>query len=144
MFLKSILLIVLGFLAGTGISAGTFAFLLVIGVVPRMIRTSKLKNKIILLENVIVAGIVTGTFLSYWHGEILAGLIGNLLVICFGAGAGVFVGCIAVALAEILDTFPIIFRRMNLSGGLEAVMFAMAFGKMAGSFFYFLFGYGIM
>lgn len=144
MFLKSLFIILIGFLAGTGISAGTFAFLLVIGVVPRMIRTANLNNKIILLENVIIAGIMTGTFLSFWKQEMLLGMFSRLFFICFGAGAGVFVGCIAVALAEILDTFPIIFRRMKLHDGLEEVMFAMAFGKLAGSFFYFLYGYGIM
>jgi stage V sporulation protein AB len=53
------------------------------------------------------------------------------------------VGCIAVALAEILNTFPILFRRMSIKRGLSFMMLAMALGKMAGSLYYFLCGYGL-
>ena len=55
-----------------------------------------------------------------------------------GISAGIFVGSIAVALAEILNTFPITFRRMGLKVGLFWVMLAMAAGKVAGSLYYFL------
>jgi len=47
------------------------------------------------------------------------------------------VGCIAVALAEILNTFPIIFRRFQIKEGLSWIMLFMAFGKCAGAFWYF-------
>ena len=50
---------------------------------------------------------------------------------------GIFVGCIAVALAEILNTFPIIFRRFQIKEGLSWIMLFMAFGKCAGAFWYF-------
>ena len=60
----------------------------------------------------------------------------------FQRSAGIFVGCIAVALAEILDTFPIFFRRLHLKDDVGTVMlFVMAIGKMLGSLFYFLTGY---
>ena len=39
---------------------------------------------------------------------------------------------------EILNTFPITFRRMGLKVGLFWVMLAMAAGKVAGSLYYFL------
>ena len=57
---------------------------------------------------------------------------------CACISAGIFVGSIAVALAEILNTFPITFRRMGLKVGLFWVMLAMAAGKVAGSLYYFL------
>ena len=56
---------------------------------------------------------------------------------------GMFVGCIAVALAEILNTCPILFRRLYMNRGLSYVMIAMGLGKTAGSLYYFFFGYGL-
>ena len=63
---------------------------------------------------------------------------GPALLCVYGISAGIFVGSIAVALAEILNTFPITFRRMGLKVGLFWVMLAMAAGKVAGSLYYFL------
>ena len=60
-----------------------------------------------------------------------------------GIAVGVFVGCQAVALAEILNVFPIMFRRMKLKKGLSLALTAMALGKVAGSLFYFFCGYQV-
>lgn len=161
MFLKSVLLVFLGFMSGTAVSAGTFAFLLVIGVVPRMLRTTNLMDKIITVETVITLGTICGCIMSLWDRDsyipgvtgkfsLGAGMemllswlegAGHFLLGVYGISAGIFVGCIAVALAEILDTFPIMFRRFKLTKGLEWLMFAMAFGKLCGSLFSFLGGY---
>lgn len=150
MLLKSIVLLVLAFFSGIAVSAGTFAFILVIGVIPRMLRTANLMEKVIPVENVIVVGVIFGTVMSLWDGisfakdgnvPMLLGIAGHALVLLYGIGAGIFVGCIAVALAEILNTFPILFQRFNLTKGLETLMFAMAFGKLAGALFSFLGGY---
>lgn len=64
--------------------------------------------------------------------------LGPLLLCVYGLSAGIFVGCIAVALAEILNTFPIMFRRIGLKTGLPWVMLFMALGKSAGAFYYFM------
>ena len=45
---------------------------------------------------------------------------------------------IARRVTEILNTFPITFRRMGLKVGLFWVMLSMAAGKVAGSLYYFL------
>ena len=105
MFLRHIFMAGLATACGIAVSAGTFAFLLVIGVIPRMIKRCNFGERILMVE--------------------------------------IFVGCIAVALAEILNTFPILFRRLYINRGLSGVMIAMALGKMAGSFYYFFFGYGL-
>ncbi|MCC8168277.1 MAG: stage V sporulation protein AB [Clostridiales bacterium] len=52
-----------------------------------------------------------------------------------------FVGGIAVSLAEILHTFPIIFRRFHLTEGLSWLMCAMAAGKICGALLSFYGGY---
>ena len=146
MFLKSFILIFLGFCGGVGVSAGTFAFMLVIHVVPRIIQKAKLNKRVIFVENMIILGILFGTILSLlmWEGKWLYEILGRILLTVFGISAGVFVGCTAVALAEILDTFPIFFRRVRLDEKFcVQLLFCMAVGKTCGSLFYFCFGYSL-
>ena len=130
------------FLAGSAVSAGTFAFIIVIGIMPRILRRSKMTD-VLLLENVIIAGVIAGNLLSLWDKKLFTFpyLVGHLIVVVYGVCTGMFVGCMSVALAEILHTFPIIFRRTKLKIGLSAVVYAMAVGKLVGSLFYFLMGY---
>ena len=66
------------------------------------------------------------------------GLFGGIWsVMLFGLSAGIFTGCLAVALAEILNTFPIMFRRFGIKEGLTWIMFSMALGKMAGALYFY-------
>lgn len=133
---------IVSFLAGSAVSAGTFAFIIVIGIMPRILRRSKMTN-VLFLENVIIAGVIAGNLLSLWDKKLftLPYLVGHLIVVVYGVCTGMFVGCMSVALAEILHTFPIIFRRTKLKIGLSAVVYAMAAGKLLGSLFYFVMGY---
>ena len=130
------------FLAGSPVSAGTFAFIIVIGIMPRILRKSKMRD-VLFLENVIIAGVIAGNLLSLWDKKLFTFpyLVGHLIVVVYGVCTGMFVGCMSVALAEILHTFPIIFRRTKLKIGLSAVVYAMAAGKLLGSLFYFVMGY---
>lgn len=145
MFLKSLFLILVGLCSGTGIAAGTFAFLLVIRVIPRMVQKAKLEHKIIYIENIVFRGLLFGTILSLfsWKKKWIFTLLGRSILTIFGLSAGIFVGCLAVALAEILDTFPIFFRRLHMKESFAKWMIlVMAMGKMIGSLFFFLTGYG--
>ena len=145
MFLKSLFLILVGLCSGTGIAAGTFAFLLVIRVIPRMMQKAKLEHKIIYIENIVFRGLLFGTILSLfsWKKKWIFTLLGRSILTIFGLSAGIFVGCLAVALAEILDTFPIFFRRLHMKESFAKWMIlVMAMGKMIGSLFFFLTGYG--
>ena len=147
MLLKSITLLIIGLCSGLGVAAGTFAFFLVIRVLPRMIQKAKLGHKVIFMENMVIRGILFGTILSLfsWRKRWLFALLGKTLLTVYGLSAGIFAGCIAVALAEILDTFPIFFRRLKIQEHLaEGFLFVMALGKMVGSLFYFFTGYGIL
>lgn len=145
MWTRHILMAVFVFFCGTAVSAGTFAFLLVIGVVPRMIKKMNLGKHIISIENALILGILTGAVFSVieWQARFPVVWVGHLILALYGMIAGIFVGCIAVALAEILNTFPIMFRRMYINRGLSYIMIAMALGKMIGSFYYFCCGYGL-
>ena len=57
-----------------------------------------------------------------------------------GMAYGVFVGCLIMSLAETLDAFPVLCRRLKLSEGMGLLVLSLALGKSLGSIFYFLQG----
>lgn len=144
MWTNHILLGFLGIVSGSAVAAGTFAFLTVIGVLPRMIGKTKLENKTGYFENVVVSGGIVGNILSVFlqlrFPQFFRIGFGNILLGIAGLSIGIFIGCSAVALAEILNTFPILFRRFHLKEGLSWVMCMLALGKMCGAFYFFLQG----
>ena len=143
MWIEHVLLGLFGLAAGAAVSAGTFAFLLMLKIIPRMLGRSHTASKVMLYENMIIIGGVLGNIISVCLGIRLpfygsGGLVaGHVLLGIYGIIAGFFVGCIAVALAEILQTFPILFRRLKMKEGLWILIFAMALGKCVGAFVFF-------
>ena len=141
---NSVWIFILAVMAGAAVSAGTFAFVLVIGVVPRMLRKYHMAKYIVQIENVLMLGILAGVFFAVfpidiqWHN-----IIGAFILFIYGIGAGIFVGGISVTLAEILDTFPILFHRFKITRGLSFIIFSLARGKMVGGFYYFVRGFWI-
>ena len=112
-----------------------------------MIQKAKLEHKVIYIENIVFRGIIFGTILSLfsWKKKWLFELLGKTVLTFFGISAGIFTGCLAVALAEILDVFPVFFRRAGIPEEYsEELLFVMALGKMLGSLFFFLTGYAII
>ena len=141
MLIRHIFLGFCGLAAGVAVSAGTFAFLIDCwSIIARMIGKANRAAETLHFENAVICGGIDGNdsvgFSWYLYSPWSAAFC-----VFYGLSAGIFVGCIAVALAEILDTFPITFRRMHIKEGLSAVMLAMAFGKCIGSFLYFFSGY---
>lgn len=149
--LNHIIMTFLALTTGFGVSAGVFAFILVIEVVPRIMITMGIK-KCLYAENVVIWGVILGNIATVYMGflaesyyRVTAALMfSHFLLTLTGLCSGIFVGCISVALAEILHTFPIIFKRLNLSSGLSFLVLSMAFGKLIGALYYFLYGYSIM
>ena len=135
MLSEHIFLGLIGLAAGMAVSAGTFAFLIVIGVIPRMIGKCNRAAETLNFESAVILGGIVGNLLSVFLNIRLP--LGPLFLCAYGLSAGIFVGCIAVALAEILNTFPIMFRRMGMKEGLSWAMIFMALGKLSGSLYYF-------
>ena len=64
MFLRHIFMAGLATACGIAVSAGTFAFLLVIGVIPRMIKRCNFGERILMIENTVILGVLTGAVFS--------------------------------------------------------------------------------
>ena len=56
----------------------------------------------------------------------------------YGLFAGMFIGCLALAIAEMLDSIPIFARRISFRHGIGLAILSMAAGKLCGSILYFL------
>lgn len=152
--LKYLLLIVSGTSFGALAAAGVFTVLVAVGLVPRFAGRTHTGGKVVLYEEMIIAGTTVGglvsVFTRYCHlGDILlqAGVPQNVIqiggtvfLIVFGVFAGMFVGCLALAIAEMLDSIPIFSRRIGFRHGLGIAICAVATGKFCGSLFYFFYG----
>lgn len=156
MFLRQLLLAVIGASAGLIVSAGVFTVLISVGLIPRFAGKMHVASKVFVLEEAVIWGTLMGSFLSVYSkwGEIgyyvrmheifgsdategAWNLIGTLLQIVFGLFAGIFVGCLALAIAEMLNTIPVFARRIGFRHGLGIAILAVALGKLAGSLIYF-------
>ena len=137
MFLKNLLLVFIGVSAGGIIAAGVFAFITVLGLVPRLAARTRTAHRIPLYEDCIIVGGTAGNLMDLFHPGLFGGTLAGAL---FGLLVGIFVGCLVMSLAETLDTVPVISRRLRLSTGFQYVILALAVGKCIGSLIYFILG----
>ena len=156
MFIRQILLGIIGASSGLIVSAGVFTVLISVGLIPRFAGKMHVARKIFVLEEMVVLGTLAGGFFSIFGewgrvGEFVRehallgsaatdgawNLIGTLFLIVFGIFAGIFVGCLALAIAEMLNTIPVFARRIGFRHGLGIAILAVAFGKLLGSLIYF-------
>jgi len=151
-----------GVSSGLLVSAGIFTVLLAVGLTPQFIGKTHTGKKILLYESCISAGAVIGTVFSVfpvmekaggklreWIVESTASAdfllsaadsAANVFLGVSGLFMGMFVGCLALAIAEMLDSIPIFSRRISFRHGLGLAVLAVALGKLAGSLYYFRMG----
>ena len=133
-FLKNAALVIIGLGSGVVISGAVFALITAIGVVTRLAQKTGTERYVKVYEESIVLGGILASILGFLQpylpiGKVAAAVL-SLLV-------GMFYGCFAVSLAEVLDVFPIMTRRIRIQRGMFWFVLALAFGKMFGSILYF-------
>lgn len=126
---------VTGLAAGGIISAGVFSFITSIGIIPRIAGNTHTGKYIRCFENIVIIGGILGGVLSVFQIKMHLGA-GAAAV--YGIMSGIFVGCLAVALAETLNAMAVFTRRVYLQKGFRIVIYAIALGKITGSLLYFL------
>lgn len=139
MWVKNVFLALIGASFGMIVSAGVFTVLISVGLVPRFAGKTHTSRHVMLYENLIILGTLSGNVLSMWSFRM--GLSAWLLV-PVGVFAGIFVGCLALAIAEMLDTIPIFARRIGFRRGLGFAVLSIALGKAAGSLLFFIMRWG--
>lgn len=143
----------LGLSFGFMVACGVFTVMYAIGLVPRFVTKTQTARFVVLYEEFIIAGTVMGCLCSvfsfpYRLGEFIKKLpvsvsqiVSTGMLIMIGIFVGMFIGCLALALAEMIDSIPIFTRRMGFRHGLGIVVLAMAFGKVCGALIYFCMHY---
>lgn len=139
--------VLVGLSAGLLISFGMFTVLFVLGMIPRFAGKTHTGDKLILYEESVIWGCIIGGIYSVFYKFIdiasVLGKTGSLITLSFcGIFAGAFVGCLALAIGEMLNTIPIFTRRIGFRHGLGLAVTSMAFGKFVGSLYYFYEGLG--
>ena len=150
MLIKYMLTVFAFFGFGLLSSGGVFTVFVTVGLVPRFADKTHTAEKIIFYENCIILGVILGCifsvfpdfFTNYFGKSVLENIKlwavwGNVILGIFGIFAGMFVGCFAIAIAEMLDTIPVFTRRIRLGKGIGIVMLCLALGKSVGALFYF-------
>ena len=130
MLLRQIFLGFVGLSSGLAIAGGTFAFITWIGLIPRFASKTNTASHIMLYEDMVVLGATFGNLLYLYKFNVHVGIPG---VIIFGIFSGIFEGCLSVAIAEVIQTFPIFTRRAKLRIGTPYILLSLALGKGVGT-----------
>jgi stage V sporulation protein AB len=129
--LKYIWLAITGLSGGAMISAGVFALITSTGVMTRLAGKTHTAKHIRLYETMVVLGGIWWNLFWVFSLKIkLSLLAAKALQVIMGVCQGVFVGCLAVSLAEALNATAIFARRVKLKTGISFIILAAAIGKI--------------
>ena len=152
MLFRQLLLIVAGASYGLLSAAGVFTVLVAVGLIPRFAGRTHTARYILLYEEMVIFGTLAGCFVTVFpeyrqRGSYLRERFPEYMSLwrvagvgvqaVFGLFAGMFIGCLALAIAEMLDSIPIFARRISFRHGLGWAILGMAAGKICGALFYF-------
>lgn len=128
---------IIGLSSGLVVAGGVIALLVGLNIITRYGGITRTARYVRIYETCVLLGSLWGNiYFIYglsWHlGGIGLGIMGLFF--------GIYVGSWILALAEIVNIFPIFSRRLGLTKGISILIIAMAVGKTLGSIYHFLIG----
>ena len=151
-----ILFAIIGLASGFAVSAGVFALITALSLIPRMADKTHTAAYARTYETCVFTGGMTGIIIFFlrinnydlslyrmtetvFHGDsfLMELLSVNLPQAVFGIFIGIFVGTLSVSIAESLDVTAVLGRRVRLHYGLAYIMLSFALGKALGAFLFF-------
>ncbi len=130
MLIKNILLGLIGLSAGLAIAGGIFAFITWLGLVTRFATKTNTARHMMLYEDMVILGAGFGNIFYLYKFDLPLGIFGLLI---FGLFSGIFEGCLSVAIAEVIQTFPIFASRAKIKIGVPYILLSLALGKGIGT-----------
>ena len=139
---KQIIPAVVGLSGGFVIAGGVIALMVGLGIITRFVGITHTPKHVKEYETAILAGAIFGNLLTVHQIRIPLGIFGwgwesmaaaKVILVLFG----IFVGGWILALAEIVNIFPIFARRIGITKGYSLIVIAIAVGKTAGSLYHF-------
>ena len=129
MWIRQGILGIIGLSSGAVIAAGLFSFITSLGVISDLADRTHTGKYVKLYEDAITLGGVLGNFSYFFRPSLL---VGEAFLLPLGLLIGIFVGCEIMALAEILNVFPIFIRRVKLVRYVPYFILILALGKTVG------------
>lgn len=123
-----------GICGGVMVSAALAAFIIELGIIPRLAGITHTADHIFLYENCLILGSFFGNLVSIYHLEVP---LGRIFAGATGLFFGIFLGCWIIALVEVVNVFAIMARRLELKKGIAWIIICIALGKTLGSLFQF-------
>ncbi|MBM4762179.1 stage V sporulation protein AB [Bacillus sp. B15-48] len=136
MTINLLLVLIIGLAGGLAVGAGFVAFLVVLGVIPRLTQLTKTLHLIHFYEWAVILGAVSGTIGSL-QSPVLS--FSTFITIPIGLAGGIFVGMLAAGLTEVLNVFPILAKRVRIDDKIAILIMAIVIGKIAGSLFHWIY-----
>lgn len=130
--MQNIILAIIGFSGGVAVAAGTFALITALGIVPRLTSGMKINCDIHQMETAIALGGTVGSLITVYKFNVYIGITGMVIAAVF---TGIFVGALAMSLAENLRVIPILLKRTDIQTGLPIIVVMIALGKGLGTLY---------
>ena len=115
---KQIIPAVVGLSGGFVIAGGVIALMVGLGIITRFVGITHTAKHVKEYETAILAGAIFGNLLTVHQIRIPLGIFGLVLM---GVLFGIFVGGWILALAEIVNIFPIFARRIGITKGYSLI-----------------------
>ena len=138
MMIAQILLGIIGLSSGFIVAGGVIALMVGLGIITRYAGITHTGSKSQIYENFILLGALAGNMMTVYKISVPLGNIGlGVMGLCFG----IFVGGWIMALAEIVNIFPVFSRRLGLVKGMSILVISIALEKITGSMIHFYKGW---
>lgn len=133
-----ILLGLIGLSSGFIVAGGVMALSIGLGIFTRYAGITHTGKRVRLYEDAVLLGGIAGDIMTVYKISVPLGVVGLAVSgLCFG----IFVGSWILALAEIVNIFPVFFRRAGVTKGTSLIILAIAAGKVLGSLLHFYMGW---
>lgn len=137
--MQQIMLALIGISAGITVAGGLFSFIIGLGVVSDFADRTHTGKHVLLYEDAIALGGSIGNIIYIYQ---ISMPYAEMLLPFIGAATGIFVGAWAMALAEMLNVFPIFVRRVKLVRCIPWAILGIALGKGLGALLFFFHRWG--
>lgn len=135
-FFELLFIVFVSFSTGVAISGAIYGFIVAIGIIPRIVYKTNTRDYLLFYETLIILAAISSAFYTVYKFQVPVGKYG-LMYIYFTIG--IFIGSLAVCVAEVLSVIPIMVRRVKLFKHITTIMFAVAFGKGFGGYLFHMF-----
>lgn len=132
--MEQVLLGIIGASSGFIVAGGVIALIVGLGVITRYAGITHTGKHVRLYEDAILLGAVFGNLMTIYFIRMP---LGAPALAVMGLCSGIFVGGWILALAEVVNIFPIFSRRIGLTKGMSFIIICIALGKVTGSLLHF-------